>query len=42
MNFFMSGLTNFTLTLSGILKKMTNDDNLFSFIFFVNSIYTSD
>ena len=24
------------------LKKMTNDGNLFSFIFFINSIYTSD
>ena len=29
-------------TLYSRLKKMTNDGNLFSFIFFVNSIYTSD
>ena len=32
----------FLLTLSYNLKKTTNDGNLFSFIFFVNSIYTSD
>ena len=31
-----------SLTLYSRLKKMTNDGNLFSFIFFVNSIYTSD
>ena len=33
---------NLSLTRSYNLKKTTNDGNLFSFIFFVNSIYTSD
>ena len=37
-----SDLHSQVLTLYSRLKIMTNDGNLFSFLFFVNSIYTSD